>query len=45
MANGQQQNGTVPNGGSTNNATTGAARNQLQPLQGQQQVGNCGNSH
>ena len=37
MANGQQQNGNVQNGSSANNNTP-AARNQLQPLQGQQQV-------
>jgi len=38
MANGQQQNGTVPNGSSSSNAASSSQRNQLQPLQGQQQA-------
>ena len=38
MANGQQQNGTVPNGSSSNSGASSTQRNQLQPLQAQQQV-------
>ena len=39
MANGQPQNGAVPNGSTANTNTASAApNNQLQPLQGQQQV-------
>ena len=38
MANGQQQNGTVPNGSSSNNTGSATPRSQLQPLQAQQQV-------
>ena len=37
--NGQEQNGSLPNGGSSNNtAAAGTTRNQLQPLQAQQQA-------
>ena len=39
MANGQPQNGAVPNGSASNsNAASAVPNNQLQPLQGQQQV-------
>ena len=38
MANGQPQNGTVPNGSTANTNTTSTPSNQLQPLQAQQQV-------
>ena len=38
MANGQQENGTMPNGSSSNSAGSAPTQNQLQPLQDQQQV-------